>query len=162
MQIAVISDTHDNILKLDELLKGLKNIDVLVHCGDLCSPITIEKIKEHVKSIPVHIVWGNMDEDKDSLIKAGIDAPNIIFHENFAKFSFDGLSVGVTHFRSIALELSINEPYDLILFGHTHEPEEIHLRGRLLVNPGEVLGKKGKSTYAVIETDPLQVEFREV
>ena len=103
-----------------------------------------------------------MDEDKNALIEAGIDAPNISFHEELAELNFDDLSVGVTHYRSIALELSINEPYDLILFGHTHEIEEIHLRRRLLVNPGEVLGKKGKSTYAIIETNPLQVEFREI
>ena len=162
MRIAVISDTHDNIWKLEELLKGLKNVEALIHCGDICSPFMVRKIKEYVKNIPVHIVWGNNDGDKVTLLEAGIDAPNIHFEEDFARIIFDGLTIGVTHYREIAVELSINETYDLILFGHTHEAEEKQMRKSLLVNPGEVMGLMGKSTYAIIETKPLQVEFIEI
>jgi putative phosphoesterase len=162
MRIAVISDTHDNIWKLDVLLRGLKGVDALIHCGDLCSPFMVKKIKEYVKNIPVHIVWGNNDGDKLALIEAGIDAPNINFHEDFANLKLDGLSVGVTHYKSFAVELSINESYDLILFGHTHEAEEKQMRRGLLVNPGEVMGLMGRSTYAIIDTKSLQVEFIEI
>jgi hypothetical protein len=162
MRIAVISDTHDNIWKLEELLISLKEIDVLIHCGDLCSPFMIKKISEYVKSIPVHIIWGNNDGDKLALIEAGVDAENLKFHDDFARLNLGGCTVGVTHYREIAVELSINESYELILFGHTHEAEEKQMRKSLLVNPGEVMGLMGKSTYAVIETDPLKVEFREI
>jgi len=162
MRIAVISDTHDNIWKLEELLKTLKNIDALIHCGDLCSPFMVRKIKEYVKNIPVHIVWGNNDGDKLALQEAGVDAENLIFHEDFARIKLDGLTVGVTHYREIAVELSINETYDLILFGHTHEVEEKLMRKSLLVNPGEVMGLMGRSTYAIIETKPLKVEIIEI
>ena len=162
MRIAVISDTHDNIWKLEELLKGLKDVEALIHCGDLCSPFMVRKITEYVKSIPVHIIWGNNDGDKLALIEAGIDAPNLNFHEEFARLVLDGSTIGVTHYREIAVELSINETFDLILFGHTHEAEEKQMRKSLLVNPGEVMGLLGKSTYAIIETKPLKVEFVEI
>jgi putative phosphoesterase len=162
MRIAVISDTHDNIWKLEELLKGLKDVDLLIHCGDICSPFMVRKIKEYVKSIPVYIVWGNNDGDKLALIEAGADAPNIIFEDDFARIELDGLLVVVTHYREIAVKLSENETYDLILFGHTHEAEEKLMHKSLLVNPGEVMGLMGRSTYAIIETKPLEVEFIEI
>lgn len=162
MKIAVISDTHDNIWKLEELVQGLGEVDVLIHCGDLCSPFMVRKLAEYVKTIPVHIIWGNNDGDKLALLEAGVEAPNFTFHEDFTRLKIDGLLVGVTHYRDIAVELSINETYDLILFGHTHEAEEKQMRKSLLVNPGEVMGLMGRSTYAVIETKPLKVNFIEL
>ena len=37
MKIAVLSDIHDNIWKLETLLVGLE-ADVLVFCGNFCAP----------------------------------------------------------------------------------------------------------------------------
>ena len=158
----MISDTHDNIWKLEKMLEGLSGVDALIHCGDLCSPFMIKKISEYVKNIPVHIVYGNNDGDKLALLEAGVIESNFNYHDDFASLKMGGLAIGVTHYRKIAVELSINETYDLILFGHTHEKEEKQMRKSLLVNPGEVMGLNGNSTYAIIETDPLQVEFIEI
>ena len=44
MKIAVFSDTHDNIWKLERALGLMKNADVLIHCGDLCSPFVMKRL----------------------------------------------------------------------------------------------------------------------
>jgi len=45
MKIAVLSDIHDNIWKLEEGLKSIENINdvqAMVFCGDLCAPFTLK------------------------------------------------------------------------------------------------------------------------
>ena len=64
MKIAIMSDSHDNIWKLDQALAKVKEADVLIHCGDLCSPFVIKHLGEWADEKPVYIVWGNNDGDR--------------------------------------------------------------------------------------------------
>ena len=43
MRIAILSDTHDNIWKLDEVLKQVGDAGALLFCGDFCAPFTLLK-----------------------------------------------------------------------------------------------------------------------
>ncbi|MDD3826348.1 MAG: metallophosphoesterase family protein, partial [Anaerolineae bacterium] len=54
MKIAVLSDVHDNIWKLEKLLASLE-ADALVFCGDFCAPFTLAQIAEGFGG-PVHVV----------------------------------------------------------------------------------------------------------
>jgi predicted phosphodiesterase len=56
MRIAIISDTHDNIWKLDEALSYLQSVDAVLHGGDVISPFMIVKLGENLPDIPVHLV----------------------------------------------------------------------------------------------------------
>ena len=40
MRIAILSDTHDNIWVLKDLLAGLE-ADALLFCGDFCAPFIL-------------------------------------------------------------------------------------------------------------------------
>ena len=63
MKVAVLSDSHDNIWKLDQAMPYLAAADAIIHCGDLVAPFIVRQIAEGVGDTPVHIVWGNNDGD---------------------------------------------------------------------------------------------------
>ena len=41
MQVGIIADIHDHISNLGKALRALDCVDVLVCCGDLCSPFIV-------------------------------------------------------------------------------------------------------------------------
>ncbi|MFN2183884.1 MAG: metallophosphoesterase family protein, partial [Anaerolineae bacterium] len=45
MRVAILSDIHDNIWRLETLLAGLE-ADALIFCGDFCAPFTLAQIGE--------------------------------------------------------------------------------------------------------------------
>jgi len=63
VRIAVLSDVHDNIWKLEEVLAQTATADALIFCGDFCAPFTLTPIAEGCHG-PVHVVWGNNDGDE--------------------------------------------------------------------------------------------------
>jgi predicted phosphodiesterase len=63
MRIAILSDIHDNIWKLGDVLKRVRGADALVFCGDFCAPFTLTQMAQGFNG-PVHVVWGNNDGDK--------------------------------------------------------------------------------------------------
>ena len=90
MKIGIISDTHDNIWRLDEALSHLQKTDTVLHCGDLISPFIIHRLGENLGEIPVHIVWGNNDGDKRMVSQVTRGYPEINIHGDFAELELDG------------------------------------------------------------------------
>ena len=68
MKIGLISDTHDNIRNIKRAIKEFidNNVDVVIHAGDIVSPITVESF-EGVKLVAV---LGNNDTDVSGLTAA--------------------------------------------------------------------------------------------
>ena len=62
MRIAILSDIHDNVWKLDAALHAVRDSDAMLCCGDLCSPFVIHQLARGFKG-PIHIVFGNNDGD---------------------------------------------------------------------------------------------------
>ena len=85
MKIAVFSDTHDNIWKLELALGLMKNADVLIHCGDLCSPFVMKRLGEASKDRPVHVVWGNNEGDIRLICQIAEKYSKARFEKNFAE-----------------------------------------------------------------------------
>lgn len=59
MKIVVISDSLDNIWKLEEAIPILVQTDAEILCGDIISHVIIKRLAEGLGEIPVYIVWGN-------------------------------------------------------------------------------------------------------
>jgi putative phosphoesterase len=160
MKIAVLSDIHDNIWKLEALLAGLE-ADMLVFCGDFCAPFTLAQIAEEFSG-PIHCVFGNNDGDQFLLTRMAGEYPQVTLHGNFAELTLDGRKVAITHYPQIGRALAQGDLYDLVCHGHSHE-RVIEQKGKTLrVNPGEVMGRFGLSTYAVYDTDSGTVEIVEL
>ena len=162
MKIAVFSDTHDNIWKLDQALECMQDADQLIHCGDLCSPFVVKRIGEAAHGRPVHIVWGNNEGDIRLMCKIATEYPSLYLHGDFADLELDGIKVGVTHYPEIARPLAVSGLYQLVCYGHDHVAHESRQGACRILNPGELMGLYGKTTFAFFDTRTEKVEFVEV
>ncbi len=160
MKIAILSDIHDNIWKLEKLLAGLE-AEVLVFCGDFCAPFTLAQIAEAF-SRPVHVVFGNNDGDQFLLTRVASKFSHVTLHGDFAELDLDGRPVAVTHYPQIGQALARGGVYDLVCHGHSHERIIERVGKTLRVNPGEVMGRFGLSTYALYDTTTGEAEIVEV
>jgi len=163
MQIAVISDIHDNIWKLKDVLAriGETGARALLFCGDFCAPFTLKQIADGFSG-PVHCVFGNNDGDKWFLTRIAAGADNVTLHGELAELTLDGRSIAVNHYPHIAQGLAASNRYDAVFFGHSHERHLAQVGQTLLLNPGEVMGRFGPSTYALYDTDTGQATVHEL
>ena len=152
MKIAILSDTHDNIWKLAEVLARLQDADVLIFCGDFCAPFTLAQIAQEFHG-PVHVVFGNNDGDPLLLSQVAAKAGNVTLHGFFAYLELGGRKVAVVHYPPLAQDLATSGRHDLVCYGHNHQGRVETVGKTLLVNPGEVMGRFGRSTYAVYDTE---------
>lgn len=160
MQIAILSDIHDNIWKLETLLADLQ-ADALIFCGDFCAPFTLAQIAESFAA-PIHSVFGNNDGDQFLLAKVAGDFPHVRLYGDYAELRVDARQIAVTHYPELGRALAVSETFDLVCHGHSHE-RIIEQHGRTLrVNPGEVMGRFGLSTYAIYDTSAHQARVLQV
>jgi putative phosphoesterase len=162
MQVAILSDSHDNIWKLERAMPILAQADVVIHCGDLISPFMMIRLIKGTGGKPVHIVWGNNDGDKGLISKVASEAENIQLHGDFAHIELDGILVAVNHYPKIARTIAQAGSYDVVCYGHDHTAHEEWMGKTLLLNPGELMGLQGRSTLALLDTHNRAVEFVEV
>ena len=160
MRIAILSDTHDNIWVLAQLLAGLQ-ADTLLFCGDFCAPFTLAQIAEGFRG-PVHVVFGNNDGDKLLMSQVASRFSHVTLHGDLAELELDGRKVVVSHYPQIGRALAKSGAYDLVCYGHNHERAVEQVGTTVLVNPGEVMGRFGRSTYAVYDTATGQAAIVEV
>ena len=78
MHVAVFSDSHDQITHLEAALAAANRAgaEMLLHCGDLCSPFMIDRLGRGFQG-PIHIVFGNNDGDGRMLQTIASKHPHI-------------------------------------------------------------------------------------
>lgn len=149
MKVLVISDTHGYEGDLLRILYREKQIDLLVHCGDVEGGQW--KIQE-MAGCPCYFVKGNNDYFSD--------LPKDV------EFSFGGYRVWVTHGHMYGLHggksrieaAARSREVQVVLYGHTHCPEQEERDGLLLLNPGSLTyprqqGKQGSYMLLELDTD---------
>jgi uncharacterized protein len=161
MKIAIMSDIHDNIWKLSDALLRTGEAKALLFLGDFCAPFTLKQMAENFDG-PVHVVWGNNDGDKWLLTRIANEAGNVTLYGEFADINIEGRHIAMTHYPHIARPLADGGEYDLVLYGHDHNVRLERVKNTLLLNPGEVMGRLGKSTFALYDTVSGDAEIVEV
>jgi putative phosphoesterase len=163
VKIAILSDVHDNIWKLEELLEDIarSGAEALLFCGDLCAPFTLKQIAEGVNGA-AHFCLGNNDGDVLLLARIANSLDNATLHGLFATLDLGGRKVAINHYPQIARDQALSGQYDLVCHGHDHTANVEQIGDTLLVNPGEGMGRFGKSTYALYDTDTGSAEIKEV
>ena len=80
MKIAIISDTHDNLLNLRVFFNFAKkeNIETIVHCGDTAHSETLEEILKNIERLKIF--------------------------EDFGEAEIGGLKIGFCHFPELAMK----------------------------------------------------------
>jgi putative phosphoesterase len=162
MLLAILSDSHDNIWKLDCALAEMSDVDVLIHCGDLCSPFVVKKLGEAFDGRPVHIVWGNNEGDVRLICQNASQYEKMFLHGALAQLEIDRVRIAVNHYPEIARGLAASGAFDLVCYGHDHTPHHSLVGDCMLLNPGELMGMYGQSSYALYNTDTREAEIIEV
>ncbi|MEW9669098.1 metallophosphoesterase family protein [Ammoniphilus sp. 3BR4] len=144
MRIGVISDTHmpSRSKQIPQaLLKGLKNVDLILHAGDWTQ---LEVVRAFEKLAPLDGVAGNNDGEE---IVGRFGRKKIL--------TFSGYRIGMVHGDGIkkttevrAWEAFAGEKVDIILFGHSHVPFLRKHQGVLLFNPGSPTDKRRQLQYS--------------
>jgi len=158
MLIGIFSDTHDQLVAIDKALDLFKqrNVDLVIHGGDIISPFAAKKIKAGI-AVPLYIIYGNNDGEREGLKKV---LPQIQDGPMFVEAA--GKTILVHHDPALVPVGAIDRA-DIIITGHTHEPGVQTEDGKLYINPGEGCGwLTGKATVALLDPQSLKVEIVEL
>jgi putative phosphoesterase len=161
MRIAICSDIHDNIWKLEKALPGMNEANALIFCGDFCAPFTLAQLARGFEG-PVHAIFGNNDGDQRLLLSVAAEAGNVTLHGAMADLELGGLRIAVVHYPEMARALAASDLYDVVCYGHDHTLHQEQVGNTLLLNPGEVMGRFGRSTYMILDADTREAMVREV
>ncbi len=152
MRIAIISDIHDNLPMLRKALQRCRETDVLICCGDLCSPFVAKELGQGFAR-PTHIVFGNNDGDRFRIAATAANFPHVRLYGEYAELELDGKTFSVNHFDGIGRAIAKGEKYDVVCFGHNHRFEIVPSGRTLVINPGEIFGGlTGSSTFVIFDT----------
>lgn len=160
MKIGVLADSHDHLDRLTLAVQQLRNhqVELVLHAGDFIAPFTVPVM--HEVGCPILAVFGNNDGERIGL-HARFSALGHQVKERPQAFT-DGDRRFLLLHEPVALDTLTGSPdYDLVIYGHTHEPDiRVPPEGALLVNPGEVCGwLTGKATCAVVDLSERKVEL---
>lgn len=124
MLIGLISDTHG--LLRPEVFAAFDGVDHIIHAGDVGND---DILVELGAIAPVTAVWGNTD---GTGLRSRL--PEV------ASLELAGHSVTVAHGHQVgrptASAILAAFAGDLVVFGHSHQPEIQAVGSRLAVNPG--------------------------
>ncbi len=158
MKIGIISDSHDHF---DNITKGIvifkdKKVDYVIHLGDFVNPGSI-KLFQGIKLVGI---FGNNDGDKFRLIAAFNEISGEL-KGDFYEFEESALKFACYHGTEpqIIDALITCQKYDVVLFGHTHQCENMAHGKTITLNPGTAHGFGDKATIAVFDTKTKQPEF---
>jgi uncharacterized protein len=166
MRIAVISDIHDHLWNLAAAIVSVSAADVLICCGDLCSPFVMDELARFPG--PVHIVFGNNDADLFRITRKSSERVRV--HGELFETVLDGKKIAVNHFDYIARPIAQSGLYDIVCYGHNHEFSVARVGRTLAINPGSIMGARFPGgrwedvvpTFVVVDTGTLAVDAFEV
>ncbi|MBR4086174.1 MAG: metallophosphoesterase [Lachnospiraceae bacterium] len=147
MRILIVSDTHRKNENYFKVLKKFKQLDMVIHCGDVEGS---EYALSESADCPVHMVSGNNDFFSELPREQELNIGNykvwVTHGHNYL------VSLGTERIKQEAKARGVQ----IVIFGHTHRPcleqdEEI-----IALNPGSLSYPRQdghKPTYALMEID---------
>ncbi|MDD4606761.1 MAG: YfcE family phosphodiesterase [Patescibacteria group bacterium] len=164
MRIAIISDTHDNLVNIKKCFEWLKQHDIknVIHCGDVCAPAVIKFIIEDCQfDGRLDLVFGNVDGDEFRITNlAQRYEDKFKIHGELGKIELDNQKIAFCHMPDFAKALAQTGDYNLVFYGHTHKPWEEKINNCLLLNPGTLAGMFYKASFAIYDTQTGQAELK--
>jgi uncharacterized protein len=163
MRIAILSDIHDNLSKLDIALPAVQHCDEMICCGDLCSPFVIDELGRGFAR-DIHLVFGNNDADLFRITAKAARYANLHLYGEICELERAGKRFAINHFDTIARPIAQGGAYDIVCFGHNHEFEITRYGKTLALNPGSILGirfgggrrEDTDSTFLVLDVEQGQ------
>lgn len=151
MRLFVLSDTHGKIDDAIKIYETLKDVDMIIHLGDLASDA---KSLERILGTDVVSVKGNMDGDYS-------DQGYEILETEYGKIylahgHMENVNLNPQTIQYRAMEAGCKAAF----YGHTHLAYFEEVAGISLLNPGSLTLPKGGRTgsYALVTTSPTSLE----
>jgi putative phosphoesterase len=138
MRIAVLADTHVNKLEYlpKKIIDALSTVDLIIHAGDFTD---VQLLKELTQLKEVKAVHGNMDSGE---LKAVLPVKEIVETEN--------KRIGITHgsgapwgIEERVRKMFESDRIDIIVYGHSHRPQNKVINDILFFNPGKAADSFG-------------------
>lgn len=147
MRILIISDTHGSHRNLDEVLEKEKEIDMLLHLGDVEDDDTY---LEAALDCPVRIVAGNNDFYSD------LPREEEFKIRKYRIWMLHGHMYYVSMNNHRLKQAARERKVDIVMYGHTHRPEIDIEEDLITLNPGSLAYPRQegrKATYIIMELD---------
>ncbi len=157
-RLGVLSDSHGRVGSCRRAVAALHRlgVDALVHLGDVGTTAVLEEL---VGDLPVHVVFGNCDDERD--LAAHARCMGFHVHHPSGRVEVAGRRVAFTHGH---LEDAVTESLGrdaMLLVGHSHRIAADLVQGTRIVNPG-ALFRAPRYTCALVEGSALQVSWIDV
>jgi uncharacterized protein len=150
MRIGIIADTHDRVspVQMEAIKEAFNGVDLILHCGDIYSTYLLDQLEEIA---PLKAALGNGDFiQRDERVKVihelVLEGYSIHLHHFFP---FDEMEYLLSELKRpqdnflpefdtmLAHHLSlIQDPPDIIIFGHTHRALIYRNDKVVIINPG--------------------------
>ncbi len=138
MKVGLMTDTHENLAKIKKGVEifNERKVDLVLHCGDIISPITFKIFKD--LRCNIKFVFGNNDGERPFLISKFQGKGE--FYNNGYEFELAGKKFIMMH-EPIGIDaLAESGKYDYILYGHTHKQDIRDIGKSKIINIGETSG----------------------
>jgi len=142
MNIAIISDTHDNspaIVWIIEYLNEHK-VPVALHGGDMINPGILFRFRDHYEG-HLHFVFGNNDGEMALAERRANSAANLTCHLQEMRLELEGRKIFMNHYSSISESVAKGQEFDLCIGGHDHQYRSVIHGKSLFLNPGNTVTK---------------------
>lgn len=158
MKIAVISDSHYNENSINLIKNHLKDVDILLHCGD-GAPDT-KYIETYFKG-EIYAVRGNCDITLEYPLERVIEVM--------------GKRIFITHGHMYNVKNEYNTIFykakeinaDIVLFGHTHKSIISNYDNLSIMNPGSISlpygrDKKTMGFINILNDEKIEMYLEEI
>lgn len=161
MRVAVLSDLHDNLATWELIAKELKasKADAMLFLGDMCSPAMMAQVAEEFSG-PIFLVFGNVDGDKPLMLERAAEFDHLHVMGERGEVELEGRKLFLTHYPDIARAFAKSGGFDACCYGHDHIKHLEKVGSTILLNPGTAGGMFQYPSYALVDTETLNVEFK--
>ena len=153
MQIAIISDVHNNEINLEKVLRHCaeQKIETLICCGDLASKEVLDLMNDNFAGV-IYYTFGNADYTELRELDSVKKYRNTFLFKDFGEIEIEKRKIAFVHFPREAKKLAQTGKYNFVFHGHTHKPWEEMIGNCKILNPGNVAGEIYPPTFAVWNT----------
>jgi len=158
MKIGVVSDTHNNLQNVRRIVElfNESGVERVIHTGDITQAKTLDVFAE--LTMPMYGVYGNNDQERDSLV-AAVDRYGFIFRDPPFVLAWAERSIMVVH-DPLELEDHLDASHHLALHGHTHLHRYEARGDQVIFNPGECAGLMvGFNAIGIVNLDDLSARL---
>ena len=122
MKLLVVSDIHGRCDRLIRVLQMHRDADALVFLGDGLRDLERADVESY--GFTVFAVKGNCDGTSFLHPESDPPAELCFTFDGFRFFALHGHTKGVKHSTNMAIYAAMEREADILLYGHTHIPEE--------------------------------------